>query len=814
MVPLPVRLADFLRQLPSTLLESWEAEVRRLPAARLLTRSALRDHLPELLARIADSLSLPAGEAMTNGLGNLPDVHALERLGEGFDLEQVVMEYRLLRACVVRRWIEQGGGLSARGAEEQVRFQEAMDEAVAASVSCFARARERTLQALERISAAALGSSDLSTFLPRLLTVLRETVPVVDTVAVLLREGDMLRVEATVGMPDEAGFRMRIGEGFGGIIAATREPRLMSDASHDAHVKGDAFRKAGLQAVYGVPLLLEGEVLGVAHMGSRSTHTFSEEDLLLFRTMAARATALIAQAQSHAREREARAEAEQSLARLRESEVHLKRWREVFTNLGVGVVLVDDASGLILETNPAYARMHGYAREELLGRAQLEVFAPESRPTLPLHIAAVRTRPHHEYESLHLRKDGSTFPVLTHVASFRDEKGEVVLRAGTVMDISHRRAAEVERQRLLDTLENERARLSAVLEQLPVGVVIAEAPSGRLVLGNRRVEEIFGHPFRASEGVDAYAVDYHCFHLDGRPYALDDWPVVRALRDGTAVESEELDVERVDGSRASILVSAMPVRDRDGVVTAAVLTLLDITERRRTEDAVRQAALFGERLIAIVSHDLRNPLNAIQLSATQLLHSEALPPREQRAVARILKAADRMRRMIAELLDFTRGRLGGGIPIHAAPIDYRQLLRQGVEELEAAWPERTVRLNLGSGGFQGRGDADRLAQVVSNLGANALQYSPPETPVTLSLTDAGAEVVLEVHNEGAPIAPDALAHLFDPFRRARQEHSSVHGLGLGLYIVEQVVKGHGGRITVASSAEAGTRFRVTLPRHP
>jgi signal transduction histidine kinase len=100
-------------------------------------------------------------------------------------------------------------------------------------------------------------------------------------------------------------------------------------------------------------------------------------------------------------------------------------------------------------------------------------------------------------------------------------------------------------------------------------------------------------------------------------------------------------------------------------------------------------------------------------------------------------------------------------------------------------------------------------QVVSNLGGNAIQYSPPDTPVTFQLQDAGEAVVLEVRNAGNPIPPQALPHLFDPFRRASSEGG---GLGLGLYIVEQVVKGHGGRIAVTSTREAGTVFRVTLPR--
>jgi signal transduction histidine kinase len=242
---------------------------------------------------------------------------------------------------------------------------------------------------------------------------------------------------------------------------------------------------------------------------------------------------------------------------------------------------------------------------------------------------------------------------------------------------------------------------------------------------------------------------------------------------------------------------------------AGVVTFVDVSELRRAEAAARRAAEFGERLIGIVSHDLRNPLNAIHLSVTQLLHSEGLPAREQRIAARISKASDRMKRMISELLDFTRGRLGGGIPIQRVPGDLRLVVRQGVEELEAAWPERSLRLSVEPGRYEGQWDADRLVQVVSNLGSNALQYSPPDSVVSFSLRDGEQEVVLEVHNTGAPIPAEALSSLFDPFRRAS---SGGGGLGLGLYIVEQVVTGHGGRIEVRSTAEAGTTFRVLLPR--
>jgi GAF domain-containing protein len=150
--------------------------------------------------------------------------------------------------------------------------------------------RERTFQALDRVSAAAIGSPDLSSLLPRLLQVLQETVPVVDTVAVLLREGDVLRVASLVGLSLEAGLSVRVGEGVSGQVAATGQPLFVRDAATDPRVASDTVRQSGLRALYAVPLVLDDELLGVAHMGSRSSHEFSDEDLLLFRTIGTAAT--------------------------------------------------------------------------------------------------------------------------------------------------------------------------------------------------------------------------------------------------------------------------------------------------------------------------------------------------------------------------------------------------------------------------------------------------------------------------------------------------------------------------------------------
>jgi signal transduction histidine kinase len=336
-----------------------------------------------------------------------------------------------------------------------------------------------------------------------------------------------------------------------------------------------------------------------------------------------------------------------------------------------------------------------------------------------------------------------------------------------------------------------RARLEAIVQQLPAGVAIAEAPSGRLILGNTEFERIWGHPFIASSGIPEYH-HYRGFHLDERPYAPSEWPISRALLSGEIVAGEEIIIERRDGTRRCTLQNAAPIRSPEGSIRAAVVALVDITELKRAEEELRRAADFRERFLGIVSHDLRNPLGAILASSSFLRDDEDLSGWQLRAVQRITRSAERMGRMIADLLDFTRGRLGGGIPLKPQPANLRQICRHVLEELEAAHPGREVRLEA-EGNFLGEWDADRLAQLVGNLGKNSLDYSPEETPVDFRLHDESETVRLEVHNLGAPIPADQLPHLFEPFRRGTlDERPSSRGLGLGLYIVQQIVRAHGG----------------------
>jgi two-component system, sensor histidine kinase and response regulator len=232
------------------------------------------------------------------------------------------------------------------------------------------------------------------------------------------------------------------------------------------------------------------------------------------------------------------------------------------------------------------------------------------------------------------------------------------------------------------------------------------------------------------------------------------------------------------------------------------LMALELTDRTET---LRVNEMFS----ALLAHDLRSPLSAI-LASARLLERRSGDQAALDAAARIVASGNRMARMIEDMLDLARARLGGGIPVKHAPADFRALVERVLREHQAAAPDRTMTASY-QGKFDGNWDGERIAQVASNLIGNALKHGSPAAAVGVQL-DGTAEdsVLLAVKNAGT-IPPDILAHLFDPFRGGRRESGRSDGLGLGLYIVSQIVQAHGGVVDV-KTGDGETAFYVRLPR--
>jgi signal transduction histidine kinase len=211
----------------------------------------------------------------------------------------------------------------------------------------------------------------------------------------------------------------------------------------------------------------------------------------------------------------------------------------------------------------------------------------------------------------------------------------------------------------------------------------------------------------------------------------------------------------------------------------------------------------------VLGHDLRSPLSAIVMCAKLLEHhtDESM----QKIGARLTRSATWMGRMIEDVLDLTRARLGDGIPIHCQKVDLAALVQAVIQERQAIHLESHIEL-IRSGTLNGVWDEDRLVQVASNLIGNALQHGLPKTTVEVRLDGTQPQTVrLSVANEGH-IAEELLPHIFDPFRSGGRKSTRTQGLGLGLYIVQQIVQSHGGHIEVTSPDGQKTCFTVTLPR--
>lgn len=221
-------------------------------------------------------------------------------------------------------------------------------------------------------------------------------------------------------------------------------------------------------------------------------------------------------------------------------------------------------------------------------------------------------------------------------------------------------------------------------------------------------------------------------------------------------------------------------------------------------------AIFAEQMVGIVSHDLRNPLAAIKMAAG-LLERSLLEPRQRRFLGQIHHSTDRAERMIVDLLDFTQARVGQGINLSMQSIDLHATVARGVEELRLTFTANALIHRM-----EGEGacvaDPDRLLQLVGNLVSNAVTYGAPDSDIVITSAFEANVIKVSVHNRGEPIPMEKVDSLYEPAVRVVSDSDETRTVGLGLFIVREIIRAHLGDINVRSSAEEGTTFTATLPR--
>jgi signal transduction histidine kinase len=384
----------------------------------------------------------------------------------------------------------------------------------------------------------------------------------------------------------------------------------------------------------------------------------------------------------------------------------------------------------------------------------------------------------------------------------------VALTAGVLGGMYFLRSARstfAEEAQARTAAEKERAFFTALLDHLPIGVIAAEAPSGRIVLTTRWARKLLSaaRPNVPMPSSLSELASWRICRLDGSPYLVDDTPLARALR-GDVVQTEELRLE----DHGAYAVTAGPIRDESGTIVASVAGFADVTDKKEAEKA-------RELFIGVVGHDLRNPLTAISMAADALTKRDDLPAGAAQRATRIASSARRMEGLIGELLDFARS-LHGALPLKPERCRLSDVAAEIVDEFKIAHPDRDIRLDR-EDDCRGNWDRSRLSQVFQNLVGNAIEHGTPGRPVEVAIGCTADGVWAKVTNSNGVIPPEEQARIFEPFQAGKGSS----GLGLGLYIARAIIEAHGGRIGVASmhgrttfSIELPTRERVGGGDHP
>lgn len=366
-----------------------------------------------------------------------------------------------------------------------------------------------------------------------------------------------------------------------------------------------------------------------------------------------------------------------------------------------------------------------------------------------------------------------------------------------------------------------------LLELAPCGLLVADH-RGLLLQVNGTLCRWLGQPREELVGLqrfqDLLSVGGRIFHQTH---------LAPLLRMQGSVAEVKLELRRKGGDALPVIVNLAERPFQQRILLHAALFIAEdrdryeqelLSQRRRAEEltarhlrdqqdlaaARAQAedrALFAEQMVGVVSHDLRNPLSAIHMSAS-LLAMAALPQQQRVVVDRIARSVARAERLISTLLDFTEARLGGGLSVAKSQVDLHEVVAEGLAELRAAFPGTTL-IHLREGPGACAADADRVTQAVGNLVANAANHGASSRPITITTTGAADGMRIAVHNEGEPIAPDLLGVLFEPMVRGTVSRG--RGVGLGLYIVRAIAAAHGGSVRVSSNAQEGTTFVIAIP---
>ena len=490
----------------------------------------------------------------------------------------------------------------------------------------------------------------------------------------------------------------------------------------------------------------------------------------------------------------------------------------LYDQAACGLVLTTPDGG-ICRANATFCRWIGFAAADLVGRRRIQdLLTMGGRIFHQTHWAPLLRMQGSvaEVKLDVIHRDGHAVPMVLNAVRHAHASGVFHEIALLVAEDRHkyerelllaRRQAEallLQERAAQEALMLAQARLRLALESARIYVWDVDPATGE-----RKYEDdialLLGHPTPRAVCEGDYAERIHPEDREGEAMAF-----AQAINATQPGHGWVYRLQCVDGQVRTVRSSGRAVFDAQGALLRFVGVLQDISESVRQQAAAEDRAVFAEQMMGIVSHDLRNPLSAIKMSIL-LLERAVLAPKQKLALGRIEKSTERANRLIGDLLDFTSARIGAGLAVRKAPIALHAVVAEALGELRVAFDGRAL-VHQAEGEGDCNADADRLTQMLGNLVANAMAYGASDGTVVVTSSIGKSDFSLHVHNEGEPLAPDSLASLFDPMTRGDAADRGTRSVGLGLYIVREIARSHGGSVTVTSTFAEGTTFSMALPR--
>jgi len=490
---------------------------------------------------------------------------------------------------------------------------------------------------------------------------------------------------------------------------------------------------------------------------------------------------------------------------LRESE---ERYRNLVETTSDWIWEVDE-NALYTYASPRVRDLLGYEPEEVLGTSPFDLM-PEGEAQRVAGLfgpIAAQQKPFSSLENTSRHKDGHLVVLETSGVPIFDVYGTFCGYRGVDRNITARKQAEEERERLLIEIEHRVAELNTVIESTADGIFVCDS-HGLIVTVNQAGLRLVG----AETKEEAQLLLADCVsrlrvqRLDGTPMPVDEDTLARALRGETFHDYEAI-WHPPKGQPIYVQASGAPIHDEAGRVVGGVAVVIDTTK-------LRQMDRLKDEFISIASHELRTPITLIKGYASTLLRGVRRAGAEGytfEALEVIDEEADRMADMINKLLNVSRIQ-AGRLVLYRQPVDLVRIVEQRVRRIQATARRHSVSVEPEAPSLIGEWDEAYLAQVIDNLLQNAIKYSPDGGPVTVQIQEKNGEACVSVRDEGIGVPPEKQPYLFQRFYRVSEEAQAQRGgLGLGLYISHEIVSLHGGRMWVDSAVGRGSTFHFTLP---